>query len=761
MPDKSPSFWRTITLAVAVVLAIAGLSLTQVGQAQTGSDWKVDHTLFPALQGPFARPQDVTKACLSCHEDAAQQIMHTYHWTWEFVNETTGQTLGKKTLINNFCIGIQSNEPRCTSCHAGYGWKDKDFDFTVEENVDCLVCHDTTGNYKKFPTGAGLPVSEPKEFPAGSGTIWEPPNLEYTAQKVGLSSRLNCGACHFYGGGADGVKHGDLDSSLTNPPITLDVHMSPEGQDFTCTNCHTTVDHEIAGSRYGMDPETWKGCEGCHTNAPHKLTTLNRHTDRVACQTCHIPEFARGGVATKMTWDWSKAGELDAEGKPVIRKDEAGHIIYDGQKGEFTVGENMIPEYVWFNGQVEYTLAGETIDPNATVPINRILGSKDDPQARVFPVKRFEAVQPYDKVNNTLVIPHLFGQDEFAYWKNYDWQKAISFGMEYAGLPYSGEYGFVSTVMYWPISHMVAPPNQALVCKDCHTAETSRVDFQALGYDETEAKRLTNFPPQLTIELLNQPEYSAASCATCHPVEQDLWMNSRHGTQSVGCISCHQPVGEGEHPTIAYTMDRSAETCGACHLKEYDDWKESIHSQVQVSCASCHNPHSQQIMTIENNKTACETCHRGQKEQLQHSTHFAAGLTCKECHRNTDQSTGHSFTVASDTCLKCHSDGIHNASLIVDAGLPITQIADIGQAPPEAAPAAEPEAEPAAETGGAGIILPGWLLLVGGVIIGAGVNWLLSTSRLADDRKTPSEPEVEEDQGETTVETEDDGDELE
>ena len=39
--------------------------------------------------------------------------------------------LGKKNVLNNFCISIESRTtPFCTSCHVGYGWKDKDFDFT-------------------------------------------------------------------------------------------------------------------------------------------------------------------------------------------------------------------------------------------------------------------------------------------------------------------------------------------------------------------------------------------------------------------------------------------------------------------------------------------------------------------------------------------------------------------------------------------------------------------------------------------------------
>ena len=160
--------WFKVMFAIALAFAITGALLEQSALAQADVqevatptpipvESAVDHSQLSALQGPFASPQEVTQACLSCHTEAADEVMHTVHWTWEFVNQATGQTLGKKTLINNFCISTQSNEPRCTSCHVGYGWTDKNFDFTVQENVDCLVCHDTTGDYKKFPTGAGLP----------------------------------------------------------------------------------------------------------------------------------------------------------------------------------------------------------------------------------------------------------------------------------------------------------------------------------------------------------------------------------------------------------------------------------------------------------------------------------------------------------------------------------------------------------------------------------------------------------------------------
>ena len=107
-------------------------------------------------------------------------------------------------------------------------------------------------------------------------------------------------------------------------------------------------------------------CQSCHGQAPHKAgarpAKLNQHADKVACQTCHIPQFARGGVATKMNWDWSAAGKLSPEGKPMLKKDEHGHVIYDSRKGDFVVAENVTPEYAWFNGEVTYTLLGDKVD---------------------------------------------------------------------------------------------------------------------------------------------------------------------------------------------------------------------------------------------------------------------------------------------------------------------------------------------------------------------------------------------------------------
>ncbi len=487
-----------IASGLSVGLAISGLAYATANPApaaalkQTTQDAApqldsstADHTKFEALQADFKSGPEVTKACLSCHTEAAKQIHKTKHWTWEYKNPDTGQVLGKKHVINNFCTAVASNEDHCSACHIGYGWADKKFDFTVQENVDCLVCHDTTGVYKKLPGLAGHPNYETMEWPPKSGRLRPPTDLKKVAQNVGKTSRKTCGACHFRGGGGDAVKHGDLDSSLENPKRYLDVHMDTEGLNFACAKCHVTDAHEVPGSRYGPTASDTSGaqmrgskearnpatCQACHGNTPHDSADakLNDHTHKIACQTCHVPAYARGPRHTKMSWDWSTAGRLDEQGKRIRTRNSVGKVEYDSNKGHFTYDRYVIPEYKWVNGKVKYTLFGDKVDGSSLVKINEFLGGPDDPDSRIWPLRVFRGKQMYDKGLQTLAVLHTTGNDDTAFWKNYDWDKALATGMKAVGAEYSGSMGFVETEMSWPITHMVAPKEDALKCEQCHT----------------------------------------------------------------------------------------------------------------------------------------------------------------------------------------------------------------------------------------------------------------------------------------------------
>ncbi len=416
------------------------------------------------VNGPFADGPAVTRDCLRCHPNTAQDVMHTSHWTWagQKVKLPSGEAtqIGKLNLINNFCIHAGPNIEKCSSCHAGYGWRDNDyFKSAKEDHVDCLVCHEQTGSYQKGLAGnpeAGV-------------------DLLAVARSVGRPTRKNCGECHFKGGGGDAVKHGDLDSSMFFPKERIDVHMGRHG--FQCVDCHRTQNHVIPGSSMSVSTERRERvlCTDCHSSTPHHDDRLDTHTRTVACQACHIPWMAID-APTKMGWDWSAAGQDRPEDPHAYLK----------AKGSFQYAQNIRPEYAWYNGRAYRYLTGNKIDPQHTVAINQPLGGPGDPEAKLWPFKVHRGKQVYDKQHLYLLTPRTYGKG--GYWEAFDWDQACRLGCETTGLAYSGTYDFVETVMYWPLSHMVQTKEKALQCIDCHGGQ-GRMNWSALGYEGDPAFR--------------------------------------------------------------------------------------------------------------------------------------------------------------------------------------------------------------------------------------------------------------------------------
>jgi len=435
----------------------------------------------------------VTKNCLTCHENEGKAILKTSHWKWHGPSPyTVGHEkridLGKShSTINNFCINLNGNWARCTSCHIGYGWQDQNFDFNDMTKIDCLVCHDTTGTYKKAPTAAGFPE--------------EGIDLVQIAEQVGRPSRSTCGMnCHFRGGYGDAVKHGDMSSALINPDKSHDVHMgiNDGGMNFRCQDCHKTRNHMISGRSISVPAaEGDLSCEYCHTDKPHIGSELidhhlNKHTKHVACQTCHIPLYSKGNP-TKVYWDWSTAGK-DDKGK----KDKYGMPTYMKKKGSFKWKEAAKPVYKWYNGTVKRYVLGDHISKNGVTKLTDPVGDIKDPASQIYPFKIHRGKQPSDAVHKYLLAPQLWK----GYWEHWDWDKANRDGMKYAGLEYSGEYEFVETTMYWGLTHEVVPKENALSCAECHPSlakapycgrchqKRPDVDFKAMVHKGVDFKSL-------------------------------------------------------------------------------------------------------------------------------------------------------------------------------------------------------------------------------------------------------------------------------
>ena len=446
-----------------------------------------DHKLLLNSEAAFDRPL-VTPKCLACHERTGQDILKTAHWTWtgrtpEISGQEHSAGIGLRNTIDNYDISLAANPRLASRFHIGEG--PLQADMSDANKIDCLVCHDTT---MSVPRGQDAPAVD----------------LKTAAEKAGRPSRANCGSCHFYAGGGAGIKNGDLSPALVNPAAEIDYHMGKI--DMRCQDCHTTRQHQIAGLSFNAPVlEERTGCESCHGAQPHGITgNVSRHLDNhvktVACESCHIPQFARQ-YPTQLSVDFSKAGEDRPDGPLTF-----GKPGYDKRYGELTWGQNVVPQYLWFDGTRQTYLLGDKIDPSKTAVLNAPLGDKHNSRARIYPFKVHRAVQPYDTEKKVLTAV----QFEDALWKDYDWAQAIDLGMKAVGSSFSGKYGFVATEMYTPVHHEVAPAKQSLGCADCHVPQNvacvrchktaagmnqpeharqvypgvrNRFDFKALGYE--------------------------------------------------------------------------------------------------------------------------------------------------------------------------------------------------------------------------------------------------------------------------------------
>ncbi len=455
-----------------------GVTMAQQAVKETRNWTTTDHSKHAALNQVFRSGDEITRACLKCHSEASEQFRQTIHWTWIDPN-STGETVTGKAghSVNNFCISTNMmKDKKCQSCHTGWDGK--------KGEVNCLKCHSQASlnlaeafeDYNAFVDSG----DEDSRMIAEDIQM----DIQNAAQDIGRPARKNCGSCHFYGGGGDGVKHGDLDSSITKPNKALDVHMGTDGQNFTCVRCHTTVRHQIAGRIYSTpaaasrkslieDDLTPKiTCESCHSATPHRAGTKpNDHTDKVACQSCHIPKFARVNP-TKMSWDWSTSGDLK-DGKPYKTKGDLGKETYMSIKGDMTWDKNVVPEYFWFNGSINTLTVKDVIDPGKTVKVSWPVGDATDPNSRIFPFKIHKGKQPYDKVHKTLLGPLLSGKN--GYWTTLDWTDALQRGQNDLNTPFSGEFDFVETSYVFPTTHMVAPRENVVGCAECHVNQGSRL----------------------------------------------------------------------------------------------------------------------------------------------------------------------------------------------------------------------------------------------------------------------------------------------
>jgi len=530
--------------------------------------------------------------CIACHSSQAADMLNSLHMQWKGttpeLSNAPGQTLGKAVKgINTFCTYAMSSGGACFNCHVRADGNAPDAP-TVND-VDCLMCHSDTymrkttpdpstamqvtdylGQIKTYIFGLrdaqGNYFTEPDYALMPAGTT-----MVDLAKNVHMPTRKSCLRCHAKAGGGDWTKRGDMGANTVAPTDAQDVHMSPTRGNLSCADCHAVSGHKISGR--GIDLRATEApdpkCTDCHGSAPHSSSTtvgtkMNRHAaGQVACQTCHIKTFGKGG-ATEMSRDWGtptwNAGFCNGQG---------------GYVGHEVKLSNVTPEYRFFDGTSYVYNVGETISPNAdgTVTMARANGKIFDGKSKIVPIKNHTTTKIALLADGRIVPPAIMWM-----FMTGDFNQAIQKGMEDQGM--TGSYTYVNGNAEMLVTHGVEPKSMAPSCATCHdysgeTPDGSKmVPFGKLGYHTWPAK--------------------VKNCTLCHSAKTLSWesMHRKHASEmGKDCKSCHttEPTGWIEPPT-KYGL------CNNCHSGRtyssardlHEEHAEAEHGDTNTTCTDCH-----------------------------------------------------------------------------------------------------------------------------------------------------------------------------
>jgi PKD repeat protein len=522
------------------------------------------------------------------------------------------------------CAGCHVGNGRFPTSTAEFNTLNSAEQLTELANVDCLMCHQEA--YKRFPdpspsldvsfedlvlmnvdlnnqgslveapgvsvtrTGIqGIPIVDVVTLdfqfvpadPTNPLLADLPANFKMSmtaleaAQSVHPTTRKSCLNCHGGAGGGDGTKRGDLSSLLASPTVAIDQHMSPQNLDMTCSDCHSAGNHEVRGRGLDLRPNDVSSrftCDSCHGQSPHpssmqNASRFNTHARKVACQTCHIPTYAKG-VDTEVSRDWQdphvSQTACNGRGGWLPREDKAG---------------NLIPSYAWFDGTSEVYYLGENLSGVPTVPLPSAIsslfrssagssagnfdtndpayvlgapvaslaanGSVDlalgasDSNAKIYPMKEHWGKLARNTRTNTLV-----GHSTYEFFRTGDFDLAVREGLAQSdGMNANDGYTVVPVHTFQTINHGVEQQGNALgvgnQCGDCHdvgglSGGPARLDLKGeLGYSVDSSLNWSS----------NSNGTSSCNPA-CHGSESQSFtgLHSRSQHVSRGCRACHDQI---------------------------------------------------------------------------------------------------------------------------------------------------------------------------------------------------------------------------
>lgn len=458
--------------------------------------------------------------CLQCHEDHALDVFDSTHYQWkgiapDMLNQASWLQGKHAGAVNTYCGNITGNWQGCSACHVGRGAEPTGDPSRAQlKNIDCLICHQEAYKRKKVggvmrPDTANMKIS-----------------MDEAVQTVHKPTRVTCLQCHAKAGGGDALKRGDL-ALATGHTIDkrYDVHMATTGANLNCQSCHVPENHRFPGKGSDIRPTDLVGVDldctgsGCHSSKPHDSSQINRHTAKVACQSCHIPVYGKNAKDSAAT-----------EATEMHRSWQSGSDHTHFPLHPITVKRNnQIPVYLHWNRSSENTLLFDELQEDLSTGTYHTSvpdGAVDDANSKLYPFKYKTSDYPMRTESNQLIA-----LDTSVFFATADADAATMAGLENMGFSADDNYHWVTTDTYQLLNHQVSPGDDALGCRACHM-NTARMDLQQdLGFAPVNANRNT--------------------CASgCHKAEKAFeWKfgdyedfkehHKKHREEEAACSECH------------------------------------------------------------------------------------------------------------------------------------------------------------------------------------------------------------------------------
>ena len=258
-------------------------------------------------------------------------------------------------------------------------------------------------------------------------------------------------------------------------------------------------------------------CTSCHTDKAsttgHATADVNRHVGQVACQTCHIPTYAKNAsdtaateaTETHRTWATSEWNTALGRFEPTPTK-----------------ANNLKPAYKHWNGTSwgNNLKDAAVLDPTTgAYQISRPIGGINDANSMLYPFKYKTADQPLASNNMLIAL------STATYFATGNYNQAVLDGMTNMGISGS-TYSTVKTDEYQVINHQVPTANNVLQCSACHTNATA-----------TQMKLVTDHGYGIKAA-------KSQVCSQCHsdkrmPSYDRMHNNHVHSSRNLDCSWCH------------------------------------------------------------------------------------------------------------------------------------------------------------------------------------------------------------------------------